>query len=422
MLVTWVSAPAGKAQDAGDCKAPKRWYAHKCRYGSEIRALTKARRARLAARRQGTKTAAAGTTTTLVVVDQSRVLLAWSEAKRARAGLVALKDKLQAELDKKRSHDTAGPKGSLQDRYHRAQERLADKEAEELMRLEVPFDRAVDADLSSLGLSGALRASKDDLLYLAPGLDRTDAVLARLEGRSIPGGSVLGVRRLAIVDMQRVLRDSKMGRAAAAELKRAFHTYQRELNAKQEELRAMRGKVMQSSDAALRKRYDGELAALQARFQGLQGKLAKLEADKVAPIIVRMRTVAAKLAGQGKLDAIVSHRSWLYVAPSVDVTSTLTRMVDNTPGVIRQRPALKLAQVRFDVLVEATRAWKAGVGRLRPDDHTARAALRERAAVQVLAALRKVAAQQGYGLVGSDAMFNDVNVLPDITRLVSSQL
>jgi outer membrane protein len=136
---------------------------------------------------------------------------------------------------------------------------------------------------------------------------------------------------VAVIDMQRALRECNDGQLAMTHLRSLFEIRQRELDQRQGYLVAMRQQIDAQRGAgtdttAAEAQYQQELARLQGDFSTFQAELQRGEQEATADILQRMQTVLTELAAERGVDVVIDRQ----YAPMVG-----TRVVDLTDEVVR---------------------------------------------------------------------------------------
>ena len=140
--------------------------------------------------------------------------------------------------------------------------------------------------------------------------------------------------KMAFVDLQRALEETKDGQAAKARLKSDFDKKQKELDEKQEELKKMKEdfdkkSALMKEDAKIKMQQDMQqrLMQLQETYARLQGDLQKKEAEATHGILAKLSQVVGKIAEREKF-AMVLERSSAVVwgQPSLDITNEVIRL------------------------------------------------------------------------------------------------
>ncbi|HXU72995.1 MAG TPA: OmpH family outer membrane protein [Polyangia bacterium] len=139
--------------------------------------------------------------------------------------------------------------------------------------------------------------------------------------------------KIAFVDLQRALEETKDGQAAKAKLKSDFDQKQKELDAKQDELKKMKEdfdkkSALMKEDAKqkMQQEMGMRLQQLQETYARLQGDLQKKEADATRGILAKLSNVVQKIAEREHFMLVLERSSSVvYGQPSLDITNEVIR-------------------------------------------------------------------------------------------------
>ena len=139
--------------------------------------------------------------------------------------------------------------------------------------------------------------------------------------------------KIAFVDLQRALEETNDGKAAKAKLKSDFDQKQKELDAKQEELKKMKEdfdkkSALMKEDAKIKAQQDmgQRLQVLQETYARLQGDLQKKEADATRGIRAKLSSVVQKIAERENFAMVLERSSSVvYGKPALDITNEVIR-------------------------------------------------------------------------------------------------
>lgn len=145
-----------------------------------------------------------------------------------------------------------------------------------------------------------------------------------------PRADVLALEKLAVVDVQRCLLETKEGKKAKLELERAMSRGQAKIDKKaadlQKRVQDLQAKASMLSEVELRKRQE-DLMRAQAELEELSGQLQEDVAEKEAllteKIYKNVSTIVAQIAIEEKLQAVLvrSEMTVIYVDPKLDLTN-----------------------------------------------------------------------------------------------------
>ncbi len=146
--------------------------------------------------------------------------------------------------------------------------------------------------------------------------------------------------KIAFVDLQRALEETNDGKAAKARLKSDFDQKQKELDAKQEELKKMKEdfdkkSALMKEDAKQKMQQDMgmRLQQLQETYARLQGDLQKKEADATRGILAKLSGVVQKIAERENFAMVLERSSAVvYGKPALDITNEVIRNYNSQSG------------------------------------------------------------------------------------------
>ena len=172
----------------------------------------------------------------------------------------------------------------------------------------------------------------------------TRSIFAFAIAYALVGGFAARVARaddkIAFVDLQRALEETKDGQAAKAKLKSDFDQKQKELDAKQDELKKMKEdfdkkSALMKDDAKQKAQQEMgmRLQQLQETYARLQGDLQKREAEATRGILAKLSTVVQKIAERDHFVMVLERSSSVvYGQPSLDITNEVIRTYNTQSG------------------------------------------------------------------------------------------
>ncbi len=143
--------------------------------------------------------------------------------------------------------------------------------------------------------------------------------------------------KIAVIDMQKVVRNSKAGKRAMKELNKKFESLKRKLQAKQKELKAFKLDLekkapLMSEEARAEKerQYKKMLREFQDQSEDAQYEMRNAEAKKMQPILKKLEKVVTKLGRDRKYLLILEKNmpGLYYVSPSADITNEVIKIFD----------------------------------------------------------------------------------------------
>ena len=173
------------------------------------------------------------------------------------------------------------------------------------------------------------------LVALAPAVPRADA-------------------KIGIVDLQRALNEVDEGKGAKAQLEREFKEKQKQLDAKQEELKRLKADydkqaVVMAEQARRDKQSELERKAQETQqlYVQLQSELSRREQELTRGIFDKMSNIVREIAEADAFTAILERNNSgvVYALPSLDVTNELIRKYNGRfPASAAPAPAKKQAE------------------------------------------------------------------------------
>jgi outer membrane protein len=142
--------------------------------------------------------------------------------------------------------------------------------------------------------------------------------------------SIPQVRGVAVVDMQKVLSETKQGQAARKKLEDSSKAKQEKLDQKRKKLEAdtnklknLQGEKLAQAEEALQKEY----MEMQQIYMTMQEELAQQESRVLADIYKNCQTLIDKLAAEKNVDLVLirDDATVLYVQPNLDITAELVK-------------------------------------------------------------------------------------------------
>ncbi|MCY0990180.1 OmpH family outer membrane protein [Nannocystis sp. ILAH1] len=138
------------------------------------------------------------------------------------------------------------------------------------------------------------------------------------------------IRGVAVVDMQKVLGDTKQGQAARKKLEDSSKAKQEKLEQKRKKLEADTGKLkslqgdkLAAAEEALQKEY----MEMQQIYMTMQQELTQQESRVLEDIYKNCQTIIDKLAAEKNVDLVLirDDSTVLFVEPGLDITAELVK-------------------------------------------------------------------------------------------------
>jgi len=148
---------------------------------------------------------------------------------------------------------------------------------------------------------------------------------------------VEAAERIAVINMQKVLRNCEAGKKAMKSLNEKFDVLQAKLKRKQEQLKAFKAELekkapLLSEEARLEKEreYKRMLREFKGQSDDAQFEMRQLETKVMEPILKDLETVVNKIGRErGYILILEKNMPGLYYSsPSVDITEEVIREYD----------------------------------------------------------------------------------------------
>ncbi len=138
------------------------------------------------------------------------------------------------------------------------------------------------------------------------------------------------LRGVAVVDMQKVLLDTKQGQAARRKLEESSKAKQDKLDAKRKKLEADQGKLKNLSGEKLAQAEESlqkDYMEMQQIYMTMQQELAAQEGRVLEDIYKNCQSIIDKIASEMELDLVLlrDESTVLFALPALDVTDTLVK-------------------------------------------------------------------------------------------------
>jgi len=144
--------------------------------------------------------------------------------------------------------------------------------------------------------------------------------------------TIFAQTRIAVVDLQRAIAETDDGRRAKARLERLFKQKQKQLDARQTELKRMQEQIEKLADVWTPEKRQQEIAAFQEAYQQLQAEyvqyqreLAEQEARATKAILERMQTLLQRMGQTEGYSLIVEANEGgvVWTPSNLDLTDAL---------------------------------------------------------------------------------------------------
>jgi outer membrane protein len=145
--------------------------------------------------------------------------------------------------------------------------------------------------------------------------------------------------KVGYVDLQRALNEVEEGASAKAKLKKDFDEKQRQLDTKQNDLKALKEEIdargmMMTPEAKQEKMAElqKKLMEVQQLYMQLQQDLSQKEAQVTSGIFAKMGTILETMGREQGYTMIVEKSAVLYAKGHIDLTNELIRRYNQAYG------------------------------------------------------------------------------------------
>jgi len=143
--------------------------------------------------------------------------------------------------------------------------------------------------------------------------------------------------KIAVIDMQRVMRQSHAGEAVVDMLNKKFEKLRQQLKKKQEELKAFKEDLekkapllSQEARMDMERQYKKKLRDFKDESDDAQFEMRQAESRTMEPILKELEKLVTKIGKEKGYSLILENRmpGIYYVAPDVDITDEVIRAYD----------------------------------------------------------------------------------------------
>lgn len=150
---------------------------------------------------------------------------------------------------------------------------------------------------------------------------------------TIAHAEIPSVGKVAMVDMQRVLNETKAGRKARKELESSSKVKQQKLDKKRAKLEADAAKLQQMSGqqlAAAQEKLQQESMELQSMLYTLEQELAEQHSKLLEKMYRNSQDIVTDLAKKHSLDMVLvkDQMTVIYTKKSLDITDEVVKLYD----------------------------------------------------------------------------------------------
>ncbi|MDD3554409.1 MAG: OmpH family outer membrane protein [Deltaproteobacteria bacterium] len=146
-----------------------------------------------------------------------------------------------------------------------------------------------------------------------------------------------GQAKIAVINMRKVVRQSKAGQKATEELNRKFETLQRTLQTKQDAIKAFKDDaekkaplMSEEAKADKEREYRKLLREFKEQSDDAQFEMRQAEAKIMEPILKVLENIINRIGETNGYTMILEHDmpGMYYVAPTVDITDAVIKAYD----------------------------------------------------------------------------------------------
>jgi len=145
--------------------------------------------------------------------------------------------------------------------------------------------------------------------------------------------------KIVVIDMQKVLRNSKAGKQAMQELNKKFEALKKQLQAKQKELQTFKQDIEKKAPlmneearAEKERQYKKMLRDFKDKSDDAQYEMRQAESKKMEPILKQLEKVVTKI-GKEKHYMLILEKNMpgmYYVAPDAEITDYVIKQFDSS--------------------------------------------------------------------------------------------
>ena len=143
--------------------------------------------------------------------------------------------------------------------------------------------------------------------------------------------------KIAVIDMQKVMRESHAGKAAMEKLNKKFEKLREELKKKQEELKAFKDDLekkapllSEEARAEKERQYKKMLREFKDQSDDAQFEMRQAESRTMEPILKELEKVVTKIGKEKGYSLILENKmpGIYYVSPDADITDEIIKAYD----------------------------------------------------------------------------------------------
>jgi outer membrane protein len=143
--------------------------------------------------------------------------------------------------------------------------------------------------------------------------------------------------KIALIDDQKLLADSKAAKSIEAQIDKKRDGYQKEFTSLEQQLRDKSGKLEASKDKMSPAEYDKQRAAFQNEVmtdqklaQSRRTELEHAAADAVSKLRAQITKIVAGMADKNGYDLVLTRQNVVLAKDAMDITDQVLTQLDNT--------------------------------------------------------------------------------------------
>jgi outer membrane protein len=151
---------------------------------------------------------------------------------------------------------------------------------------------------------------------------------------------VFADQKIAVINMQKIVKQSEKGRSATAELEKKFEGLKKDLQAEQDRIKTYKEDIekkasLLSDEAKAQKEieYRKMLRDFKDSSENAQFQMKQAEARVMEPLLKSLEKIVNKVAESGGYTMILESNmpGIYYFAPAIDITAEVIKIYDQEP-------------------------------------------------------------------------------------------
>ncbi len=161
---------------------------------------------------------------------------------------------------------------------------------------------------------------------------------------------VFADQKIAVLNMQKVVKQSEKGKSATAELEKKFESLKKELQAEQDRIKAFKDDIekkasLLSDEAKAQKEieYRKMLRDFKDSSENAQFQMKQAEARVMEPLLKSLEKIVNRIAESGAYTMILESNmpGIYYFSPTIDITPDIIKVYDQEAGSPVSKPSSK---------------------------------------------------------------------------------